>query len=116
MEPIVRRFFEAVNSRDIDKMGRYLQHDAQFYFPKTQPLLGRERVLRFFKVLFRQYPRLAFRIERIIACGGAAAVHWTNQGHDRRGVPYENEGVTIMEIEDGGIRYMSDFFKNTEKF
>ena len=45
-----------------------------------------------------------------------AAVHWTNQGMNRRREPYENEGVTILEMKNGKISYISDFFKNTEKF
>jgi hypothetical protein len=34
----------------------------------------------------------------------------------RREEPYENEGVTILEMEAGRIRFISDFFKDTEKF
>jgi len=43
-----------------------------------------------------------------------AAVHWTNQGMNRRKEPYQNEGVTILEMQDGKIRFISDFFKDTE--
>jgi len=30
--------------------------------------------------------------------------------------PYENEGVTILEMERPRVRFISDFFKDTEKF
>jgi hypothetical protein len=30
--------------------------------------------------------------------GDQAAVHWTNQGMNRHKEPYQNEGVTILEI------------------
>ncbi len=45
-----------------------------------------------------------------------AAVHWTNRGMNRKNKPYENQGVTILEIEKGKIKFISDFFKDTEKF
>ena len=112
----IRDFFDAVNARDIDKMEQALDTDATFLFPKTAPLVGRERIVRFFRILFRQYPELLFDIQRIIGEGGWFAVHWTNRGTSRKKESYQNEGVTLLEFEDARIRFMSDFFKNTEMF
>ena len=109
-------FFDSVNDRDLERMRDLLMESAEFYFPKTQPLLGRERILKFFKILFRQYPELSFKIKRKIIQGNRAAVHWTNQGVTRRKEHYENEGVTILEEEGGRISFISDFFKDTERF
>ena len=115
-EPTVVKFFDLVNSRELGQLDDLLTPDAAFYFPKTQPLLGKERILRFFNILFRQYPELSFEIQRVIIQGHQAAVHWTNRGTSRRGEPYDNEGVTILEIEGGKIHFISDFFKDTGKF
>jgi hypothetical protein len=30
--------------------------------------------------------------------------------------PYENEGVTILEMKGHRVSFISDFFKDTEKF
>ena len=113
---ILESFFESVNSRDIKQMGGLFTEDSEIYFPKTQPLIGRERIVRFFKILFRQYPELSFQIQRSIIEGNRAAVQWKNRGKNRRGEGYENEGVTIFEENNGLIDFMSDFFKDTEKF
>ncbi|MBW1698204.1 MAG: nuclear transport factor 2 family protein [Deltaproteobacteria bacterium] len=115
-EQVITEFFESINSRHMEEMGRLLKSDAEFYFPKTRPLLGKDKILKFFNVLFRQYPQLIFQIHRIILQGNKAAIHWTNKGYTRKKEPYDNEGVTILEMEGGKIRFMSDFFKNTEKF
>jgi uncharacterized protein (TIGR02246 family) len=115
-EQIVHTFFEVFNNRDTEKMATLLNADAEFFFPKTQPLIGRDRILKFLGILFRQYPRLSFTIQRVIQQGERAAVHWTNQGFNRRKESYQNEGVTILELQNGKISYISDFFKNTEKF
>ena len=112
----ILQFFEMFNAHDVEGMGQMLAPEAEFYFPKTQPLIGKDNILRFFKILFRQYPQLSFEIQRIIRQGGQAAVHWTNQGVSRKKEPYQNEGVTIMEMTADKISYISDFFKNTEKF
>lgn len=112
----VVRFFNSLNSRDLEEMGQAFTDSTAFFFPKTQPLIGRDRILRFFRILFRKYPELSFRILRTIIQDNQAAVHWANQGVSNKGETYENEGVTIFEEEDGMIRFMSDFFKDTERF
>ena len=110
------KFFEVLNERALDKADNVLDPQAEFYFPKTQPLVGKDRILKFLKIFFRQYPELVFTVVRVIHQGNQAAVHWTNRGINRRKEPYENEGVTIMEIKEGKISFISDFFKNTEKW
>jgi ketosteroid isomerase-like protein len=116
IEQTIITFFEVFNTRDMDRMGELLNEDAEFYFPKTQPLIGRERILKFLNILFRQYSELSFEIQRIICEGGNAAVHWTNKGRSRRKEPYQNEGVTILEMKGNKISFISDFFKDTERF
>jgi ketosteroid isomerase-like protein len=116
LEQTVTKFFEVFNSRDMNRMKELLNEDAEFYFPKTQPLIGRERILKFLNILFRQYPELSFEVQRIISEGGNAAVHWTNTGRSRKKEPYQNEGVTILEMKGNKISFISDFFKDTEKF
>jgi uncharacterized protein (TIGR02246 family) len=115
-EDTIRGFFDAVNTRDTEAMGRFLRPDAEFLFPKTEPLVGKDRIVRFFKILFRQYPELLFDVKRVIIDGDRAAAHWTNRGTSRKGDAYENEGVTWLEWEGDAARFMSDFFKDTGKF
>jgi len=111
------KFFDSLNRRDLEKMGDLLTEGTEFFFPKTQLLIGKKRILRFFKILFRQYPELSFQVQNIIIEGKRAAVHWTNRGVSRKGEPYDNEGVTLFKEESGGlIGFISDFFKDTGKF
>jgi ketosteroid isomerase-like protein len=112
----ISRFFELVNERDLEKLEALLTENAAFYFPKTKPMLGKDRIIRFFKILFHKFPQLEFQTQGTIRQGSKAAVHWSNQGMSRRDEPYQNEGVTILEMEEGRIKYISDFFKDTEKF
>ena len=113
--PLIHNFFEMLNHRDTKEMEDLVSADTEFYFPKTQPLIGKKRIMKFLNILFRQYPELVFTIQRVIQQDDKAAVHWTNQGMNRRKEPYQNEGVTILEMQDGKIRFISDFFKDTER-
>ena len=110
------KFFEVFNSRDLEAMGQLFNQDAEFYFPKTQPLIGKDRILKFLKLLFRQYPELSFTVVRVICEENLSAVHWTNSGLNRRKEPYENEGATILEFKEGKISWISDFFKDTDRW
>ena len=112
---LIDMFFDVFNHRDLARMEGVLAADAEFYFPKTQPLIGEERIFKFLKILFRQYPELAFEVKRVILQGEWAAVYWTNKGMNRWEEPYQNEGVTLLEIQNGKIKYISDFFKDTQK-
>ena len=112
---LIHKFFEMLNHRNTKEMEDLVSPDTEFYFPKTQPLMGKKRIMKFLNILFRQYPELTFKILRVIQQDDKAAVHWINQGINRRKKPYRNEGVTILEMRDGKIKFISDFFKNTEK-
>ena len=110
------KFFQVLNERDLVEADNLLAPQAELFFPKTQPMVGKDRILKFLKVFFRQYPELIFTVVSVIHQGDQAAVHWTNRGMDRRKDSYENEGVTILEIKNGKIVFISDFFKDTEKW
>jgi ketosteroid isomerase-like protein len=116
IENLVTLFFEMVNSRNLDELGVYLADNAEFYFPKTQPLLGKSHILRFFSILFRRFPRLEFEVQMVITAEQRAAIHWKNKGVNRKHEPYENEGVTLLDAKGGKITWISDFFKDTGKF
>ena len=115
-EKTISDFFAFLNLRDLERMKALLREDARLDFPKTQPLLGLDRILKFLHLLFRQFPELTFTLHRTVVQGNWGAVHWTNRGKNRRGEPYENEGMTLLEFDGEKIAYLSDFFKNTDKF
>ena len=104
----VARFFELFSTRDLNKLEELLTENAEYHFLKTQPLLGKGQILRFFKILFRQYPEPEFQVQRKIIQGNKAAVHWVNRGVNKKGEPYDNEGVTILEMEGGKIGWLRD--------
>ncbi len=113
---MVLKFFQVLNEHDLVEADNLLAPQAELFFPKAQPMVGKDRILKFLKIFFRQYPELVFTVKRVIRQGDQAAVHWTNRGADRRKEPYENEGATILEMRNGKIVYISDFFKDTSKW
>jgi ketosteroid isomerase-like protein len=112
----VLKFFQVLNERDLDEADNLLTAKTEFYFPKTQPIIGKDRIIKFLNIFFRRYPELFFTVVKVILQEDLAAVHWTNRGISRHKEPYENEGVTILEMDKEKIVYISDFFKDTDKW
>ena len=112
----IAKLFAAINGRNLPDLGDLCADDVVFRFPKTAPLEGRERVVRFMNVLLRRFPTLQFTVGRIAEGADRGAAEWTNSGADRSGTPYANEGVTFFEFRNGQIVYMSDTFKDTSLF
>ena len=115
-QSIASLFFDLLNKRDMAAFENLLAENVKFYFPKTKPLLGKERVMRFFNILLKRFPKLEFKVEGNVVQGPKAVVHWTNQGVRKDQEPYNNEGATWLEMEDGKVALISDFFKDTGKF
>ena len=109
----VEIIFNAMNTRNHDWLHDILDLGAVFYFPGTKPLTCPQKIEGFLKILFRSFPRLDFTTGRLIAEANCVAVEWTNEGEDRKGKPYTNAGVTVVELRNDRIIYMSDTFKDT---
>jgi len=80
----VTQFFEFLSTQSLGQMANFLKEDARLFFPKTQPLIGKERILKFFQILFRQYPELTFTVKHTIAQQDKVAAHWRNKGINRK--------------------------------
>ena len=116
-QPLTRicaeKIFAAMNSRDVSELTPYIAEDATFDFPGAGCITGKKRILLFFKILFRKYPRLTFRIDDIIVEGDRACTVWSNEGEDAHGTAYQNRGITLVRTADGQITFISDYFKDT---
>jgi ketosteroid isomerase-like protein len=108
--------FDAMNGRELGHLLHCLADNAVFHFPGTKPIEGPDRIERFIKILFHRYPELNFTVGRTIVDETLAAVEWANRGVDRKGELYANAGVTIIELVEGRIAYLSDTFKDTAIF
>ena len=83
----VLKFFQVLNEQDLVEADNLLDPRAELFFPKTKPMVGKDRILKFLKIFFRQYPELIFTVVRVILQEDQAAVHWTNRGTSRRKEP-----------------------------
>jgi len=110
---IALTIFSSLNKRDLSDLSQHLSQDAIFDFPGAGCIKGHKHILTFFKVLFRKYSRLTFAVEHVISEGKLVCATWSNEGEDKSGNPYNNRGITLVEVSDGKIISISDYFKDT---
>ena len=110
---IANVIFSSLNNRELEQLHNFLDENATFDFPGTNLIKGRKKILTFFKILFRKYPRLIFTVQETIVEGDRVCIVWTNEGITSNSTPYANRGVTYVYISGGKIHFISDYFKNT---
>jgi len=110
---IALTIFSSLNNRELSELSQHLSENAVFDFPGAGCIEGHKHILTFFKVLFRKYSRLNFTVEHVISEGKLVCATWSNEGEDKNGNPYNNRGITLVEVSDGKIVSISDYFKDT---
>lgn len=118
MKELPAIIFSLINERKWEELLGYFSENAVFVFPGTSSLSsvyeGKDQLKRFFRKMVIVVPDLTFHVENIIASGEFAAVVWQSYGRTRKGLSYNNQGVTIIMTDQGKIIYMRDYL-DTEK-
>ncbi len=110
---LAQAFMGALNKRDYSEFQKRLTENAALDFPGPGRIESRKKVISFIKALFRKFPKLEFTVHDVIVEEDRACIVWTNVGERNDGEPYNNSGITYMQMTGGEITFISDYFKNT---
>ncbi len=110
---LVRGFFEAMNSREIEKMRDKVCEEVCLDFPGLKLVEGKRKVLVFINTLLRKYKKLNFEILEILVDGDRACAIWNNSGITLEDKDYTNNGLTYFRFTNDKIEFISDYFKDT---
>jgi len=117
-EKLTYELFESLNNRDLEEFMSFFTDEASFIFPGTNTLggfyLGKKKIKRFLDKLFVIIPDMHFKIINTIASERLIAAEWMSTGITRKGLPYESRGVSIIEMHNGTIKEMRQYY-DTEK-
>ncbi len=104
--------FEMMNNKDFADTS-FFAEDVIFNFPGLGDVTGKRRVIVAIKAILRNYKYLKFNVLDLIEEGNKLCAVWTNEGESHKDGKYSNRGITLFEFEDGKIKYISDYFKDT---
>jgi len=110
---LAQAFMGALNNRNYTEFQKRLTENAVLDFPGPGRIKSRRKIISFIKALFRRFPQLEFTIHEVIAESDRACIVWTNKGERNDGEPYTNSGITLLQMRDEKIDFISDYFKDT---
>lgn len=123
-EETVREYFDALASRDIERMAACWHPDGEDHLYGIETLHGPDGVRRYFTDLFRSFPDFAFRIVDIATEGDKSAVRWRAtgtfdgdakfQGLAPTGASVEIEGTDMLTVTEGQITDNRAYLNATE--
>ena len=102
-------YYEAMNSRDIDRILATYTEDAKTWVLGEGPYAGEHPVARETLALFLKSMDIRFTILSMIAEDDTVAVELESEGTSG-GQPYSNRYHNRLTIRDGRVAYLKEYF------
>ena len=111
-------FMRDLETRDLSLLERWFTHDAVLWVPPSAPIQGVRRIQAMFRVIFRMYREIHWKVIDVHSVGGSKYIYATESwGIIGDSHPYKNHIMSVIEFDDAGrISYLSDYFKDTAIF
>jgi hypothetical protein len=117
-EQLCLAFMRDLEARDPDALRLRFSENAILWIPPAQPIQGARRIQVMFKLIFRMYSEIHWKVTDFYPVGNQRYIYATNSwGTIGRDTPYKNHVLTVIDFDaEGKISYLSDYFKDTAIF
>jgi ketosteroid isomerase-like protein len=111
-------FMEDLESRDFERLKRWLTDTTELWVPPAPPVTGARRALAMFRAIYRMYPDLHWKVTEVHRIGENRFLYLSDSwGTIGQGRPYRNHLATVITFDgEGRIVTLSDYFKDTAIF
>ena len=111
-------FMHDLEYRDLERIKPWFAEKSVLWMPPTTPIEGQRRILAMFRVIFRMYTEIHWKVTDVYPAGGNRYIYATDSwGIIGKSTPYKNSILTIIDFDnEGHILYLSDYFKDTAIF
>jgi hypothetical protein len=107
-------------SRDIQNLSKWFHDKSVLWMPPSEPVEGQRRILTLFKLIFRMYSDLNWKVTEYNIVSPTRVIYSTDSWGvigSAPGTPYKNNILTIVDFNtEGKIDFLSDYFKDTAIF
>ena len=109
----VRRFWDSINSRDVEGYLATFADDGVAFDPADKPPMKTSDERRQFMTgLLGSFSEIDARLDFVTPCGDSTAAKWTVTGRSTSGDPVRIEGIDVYDhAPDGRIREMRGYFQ-----
>ena len=107
-----------LNSLEIDNLKKWFDEESKIWIPPMKEIQGGNRILAFFRSMFRKYSHIEWEAAEVFSIGDERFFYETiSHGTIKNKGVYNNNICTIIQFaENGTIKYLSDYFKDTNTF
>lgn len=107
-----------LESRNLDAIGSWFSENAVLWVPPASPIQGARRIQAMFRLIFRMYKEIHWKVTDFYSVGNDRYIYATNSwGIIGEDTPYKNHILTVIDFDSNGkIKYLSDYFKDTVIF
>jgi steroid delta-isomerase-like uncharacterized protein len=113
--PLIVRFNDALNARDVDAMMSLLSADCAFEntypAPSGTRYVGQSAVREFWEDFFRSFNEARIEIEELFGQNDRAVMRWTYRWTDPAGHSGYIRGVDVYRVRDGLIAEKLSYVK-----
>ena len=110
-------FMEDLNSKDLQRLSEWFHEDSRVWIPPALPVTGASRIVAMFRVIFRKYQTLSWKVTEVHELGDNSCLYLSESWGYKNESPYTNQIATdIIFDRQGRINQLSDYFKDTSTF
>lgn len=96
---------------EIDDMVSLFAEEAELSnTTDTEPHRGREGARRFWETYRRSFEDVHSDFRNVAEAADVIMLEWTSRGRAAEGAPFEYDGVSVVEFQDGMIRRFRAYF------
>ncbi|MFN2457197.1 MAG: nuclear transport factor 2 family protein [Chitinophagaceae bacterium] len=106
-----------LETKNLDKLSNWFNHDNIVWIPPCKPVKGINRILALFRGIFHRYEALHWKVVEILGLENNRCLYISESWGRIGSQEYQNKIVTdIIFDDDGKIISLSDYFKDTSRF
>lgn len=110
-ETFIAALHRLEEQNDTEGMVSLFADDAELSGPTdAEPHRGREGARRYWQAYRASFAEVHSEFRNVVADDGVAILEWTSRGRGAGGAPFEYDGVSVVEFEDGRIRRFRAYF------
>ena len=117
-EQLCLAFMRDLEARNPEVLRTWFTENAVLWIPPSPPIEGSRRIQAMFKLIFRMYTEIHWKVTDFYQVGNQRYIYATNSwGIIGKDTPYKNHVLTVIDFDAAGkISYLSDYFKDTAIF
>jgi hypothetical protein len=115
---LLHKFMSDLAKCDAEVLRPWFTETSVLWMPPSEPVTGTRRIVTMFKLIFRMYSELHWKVAEVHELAPGRFMYLTDSwGKIGADTPYKNNICTLIEFDsDGRIKFLSDYFKNTAIF